>query len=189
MRELSLNVLDVAQNSVRADASLTEITVTEDEAADSLVIEIGDNGKGMTPEQVKHVIDPFFTTRTTRKVGLGVPLFKMAAEQTGGGLEIASQAGVGTTVTARFHPSHVDMTPLGDINSTVSLLIRCNPGLDFCFTHRVNGREFTLDTRQLREILGGVPLDSPDVMEWIDGFLKEQTELIYGGASPDEVIG
>lgn len=189
MRELSLNILDVAQNSVRAEASLTEITVTEDQAGDSLVIEIRDNGKGMTQEQIEHVVDPFFTTRTTRKVGLGVPLFKMAAEQTGGSLRIESQTGAGTVVTARFHPSHVDMTPLGDINATVSLLIRCNPALDFCFTHRVNGREFTLDTRQLREILGGVPLDSPDVMEWIEGYLKEQTELIYGGASPDEVIG
>lgn len=189
MRELSLNVMDIVQNSVRADAALVEITVTEDKKADSLVIVIKDNGKGMTQEQIDHVTDPFFTTRTTRKVGLGVPLFRMAAQQTGGGLTIESKVGAGTTVTARFVPSHVDMTPLGDINSTVSLLIRCNPNIDFCFVHSVDGNALTLDTRQLREILGDVPLDSQDVMEWINGFLSEQTEIIYGGASPDEVIG
>ena len=182
MRELSLNVMDVAQNSVRAEASLVEIEVEESDKNDSLSITIRDNGCGMTQEQVQQVIDPFFTTRTTRKVGLGVPLFKMSAEQTGGSFDITSEVGRGTQTRARYVKSHVDMTPLGDINSTVSILIRCNPEIDFVFTHSTDKGAFTLDTRELREVLQGVSLDTPDVVEWIEEFLKEQTENICGGA-------
>ena len=127
MRELSLNVMDIAQNSVRAKASVIKIEITEDTEQSTLEIKITDDGCGMSEEQVKSVIDPFFTTRTTRKVGLGIPLFKMAAEQTDGYLDIKSQLGKGTVVTAKFISSHMDMTPLGDINSTISILIRCNP--------------------------------------------------------------
>ncbi len=181
MRELSLNVMDVAQNSVRAEASLVILTVTESDREDKLVISIEDNGCGMTEEQVASVIDPFFTTRTTRKVGLGVPLFKMSAEQTGGSFSIESELGKGTKTTASYVKSHVDMTPLGDINSTVSILIRCNPDIDFVFIHSTDIGSFTLDTRELREVLGDVSLDTPDVIEWISEFLKEQTEIIYGG--------
>jgi hypothetical protein len=184
VRELSLNVMDVAQNSIAADASLIQILVREDRAGDRLTIEILDNGKGMNAEQVSRVTDPFYTTRTTRKVGLGVPLFKMAAEMTGGSFSIASQPGEGTAMIACFVPSSVDMTPLGDINATVSLLIRCNPDRDFLFRRTLDGRSFHLDTREVRAILGTeVPLDVPDVTEWIDAYLKEQTESIFGGAS------
>lgn len=182
MRELSLNVMDVAQNSVRADAHLVTITVTESDKEDSLKISIADDGCGMTEEQVSQVIDPFFTTRTTRKVGLGVPLFKLSAEQTGGSFSIESEVGKGTCTTASYVKSHVDMTPLGDINSTVSILIRCNPDIDFVFTHQTDNGSFTLDTRELREVLEGVPLDAPDVLEWITQFLEENTQIIYGGA-------
>ena len=182
MRELSLNVMDVAQNSVRAEASLVTITVNESDREDSLRISIGDNGCGMTEEQVQQVIDPFFTTRTTRKVGLGVPLFKLSAEQTGGTFDIQSKPGVGTTTTATYVKSHVDMTPLGDINSTVEILIRCNPDIDFVFTHSTDLGSFTLDTRELREVLGDVSLDTPDVLEWIHAYLEEQTQIIFGGA-------
>nr|WP_316626743.1 ATP-binding protein [uncultured Ruminococcus sp.] len=182
MRELSLNVMDVAQNSVRAEATLVEILVEESDKNDSLSITIRDNGCGMTQEQVQQVIDPFFTTRTTRKVGLGVPLFKMSAEQTGGSFDITSEVGRGTQTRARYVKSHVDMTPLGDINSTVSILIRCNPEIDFVFTHSTDKGAFTLDTRELREVLEGVSLDTPDVVEWIEQFLEEHTENICGGA-------
>ena len=182
MRELSLNVMDVAQNSVRAKASLVEISVKESDKNDFLSITISDNGCGMTPEQVQQVIDPFFTTRTTRKVGLGVPLFKMSAEQTGGRFNITSKVGRGTTTYAEYVKSSVDMTPLGDINSTISILIRCNPDIDFLFTRSNDNGEFSLDTRELREILQGVSLDTPDVVEWIEQFLEEQTENICGGA-------
>lgn len=182
MRELSLNVMDVAQNSVRAEASLIKITVEESDKNDFLKISIEDNGCGMTEEQVQQVIDPFFTTRKTRKVGLGVPLFKLSAEQTGGSFDIKSKLGVGTTTKAEYVKSHVDMTPLGDINSTVEILIRCNPDIDFVFTHSTDTGSFTLDTRELREILQGVSLDNPDVIEWINAFLEEQTLIIFGGA-------
>ena len=182
MRELSLNIMDIAQNSVRANASVIKIDVTEDTEKSTLEIKISDNGCGMSEEQVKSVIDPFFTTRTTRKVGLGIPLFKMAAEQTGGFLSIESQLGNGTVVTAKFISSHMDMTPLGDINSTISILIRCNPDTNIVFTHTVNEQSFTLDTNELKEVLGDVPLDTPEVMQWIDDYLKEQTEILYGGA-------
>ncbi len=188
MRELSLNVMDVAQNSVTANATLITISVSQSDKDDRLSIAIEDNGKGMSKEQVENVIDPFFTTRTTRKVGLGIPLFKMAAEQTGGSFSIESSLGVGTKLCANFVKSSVDMTPLGDINSTVRILIQCNPDLDFVFTHKTDKGEFTLDTRELREVLGDdVPLNTPDVLGWIDGFLEEQKSIIYGGAK-DEIF-
>lgn len=182
MRELSLNVMDVAQNSVRAEADLVFITVSESDEKDVLSITIEDNGCGMTEEQVARVIDPFFTTRTTRKVGLGVPLFKLSAEQTGGSFDIVSTVGKGTKTTATYVKSSVDMTPLGDINSTVKILIQCNPAIDFVFTHTTDTGSFTLDTRELRTVLDGVSLDTPDVLEWIGAFLEEQTQNIYGGA-------
>lgn len=175
-------MMDVAQNSVRAEATLVFITVEESDKDDFLAITIKDNGCGMTEEQVQQVIDPFFTTRTTRKVGLGVPLFKMSAEQTGGSFHIESEVGRGTQTQARYVKSHVDMTPLGDINSTVSILIRCNPDIDFVYTRSNDNGAFTLDTRELREVLEGVSLDTPDVVEWIEQFLEEQTENICGGA-------
>lgn len=182
MRELSLNVMDVAQNSVRAEASLVQIAIEESDKNDFLSITIEDNGCGMTEQQLAQVIDPFFTTRTTRKVGLGVPLFKLSAEQTGGSFEIKSQVGKGTVTKATYVKSHVDMTPLGDINSTVVILIRCNPQIDFVFSRSVDAGSFTLDTRELRTVLEGISLDNPDVVQWITDYLEEQTQTIYGGA-------
>lgn len=183
MRELSLNILDVAQNSISAGGKHIRINVTRSERDDTLVIQMVDDGCGMTPEQIAQVIDPFYTTRTTRKVGLGVPLFKMAAEMTGGTFSIESQVGKGTRVEASFVPSHMDMTPLGDLNATISILIRCNPDLDFHFHHKTDIGEFTMDTEELREVLGGdVSFSHPDIMEWIEGFLQEQTDLISGGS-------
>lgn len=176
MRELSLNVMDIVQNSVRAGASLITVQVAESKKHDTLTITITDNGCGMSAEQVKSVIDPFFTTRTTRKVGLGVPLFKMEAEMTGGSFQIDSEKGKGTKVTAVFRPSHVDMIPLGDIASVIHLLITCNPELDFLFTHRVEEKEITLDTRTLREQLEGVPFTEPEVSAWIREYLAEAEE-------------
>ena len=182
MRELSLNVMDIVQNSIRAGASLTTIRIDESVPGDTLAITVTDNGCGMSEEQVKSVIDPFFTTRTTRKVGLGVPLFKMEAEMTGGSFSVWSQKGEGTALTAVFVPSHVDMIPLGDMAGTVRLLITCNPDLDFVYTRSRDGRSFTLDTRELRAVLGGeVALSEPEVSEWIASYLQEQTAVVEGG--------
>lgn len=189
MRELSLNVMDVVQNSISAGADLIGIDVEEDLEQDLLTIRVTDNGCGMTPEQVEHVIDPFYTTRTTRNVGLGVPLFKMEAEMTGGSFEIVSEKGKGTALTAVFKPSSVDMIPLGDIGGTVQLLVSCNPKLDFVFTRKRREagkaeREFSLKTAELREVLGGdVPLDAPDVVLWIKEYLSEQTEELLNSTS------
>jgi anti-sigma regulatory factor (Ser/Thr protein kinase) len=180
MRELSLNVMDVAQNSVVAGATL--ITIAVEEQGDHLQIAIRDNGKGMTPEQVESVTDPFFTTRTTRKVGLGVPLFKMQAEMTGGTFSITSTEGEGTDVVASFCLSHVDMIPIGDMESTILLLITCNPDTDFVYHRSLGAQSFTLDTRELRSVLGeDVPLNLPDVTVWIKSFLEENLQAIQGG--------
>ena len=130
MRELSLNVLDIAQNSISAGAKLIEIDIREDTDQAATYYRIADDGCGMTREKLKSVIDPFYTTRTTRKVGMGVPLFRMAAEMTGGSFEIDSEPGKGTVVTALFHTDHVDFVPLGDICSTVTMLICMNQSTD-----------------------------------------------------------
>ena len=140
MRELSLNVLDIAQNSISAGATLIEIDIREDTAGRLLTIRIADDGCGMTPEKLKSVADPFYTTRTTRKVGMGIPLFRMAAEMTGGGFEITSEPGKGTTVTALFHTDHVDFIPLGDICSTVTMLICMNTDRDFRYCRQKDSR-------------------------------------------------
>ena len=182
MTEISLNVLDVAENSTRAEASLIEISVLTDTSEDTMTIIIKDDGCGMTPEQVAHVEDPFFTTRTTRKVGLGVPFFKYAAESTGGSFKIDSAPGIGTAVTAVFKLSHIDRMPLGDINSTVHTLITFHPETDFLYNYRYNDRSFVLDTRQFRQILGDVPLNSPEVSDYIMDYLTENKQETDGGA-------
>ena len=179
MRELSLNILDIAQNSISAGAPLITIEVCESTTDNTLLIGIYDNGKGMSEEQVKSVIDPFFTTRTTRKVGMGIPLFKMAAEQTGGRLEIKSELGVGTEVKAYFKTDSVDFTPLGDVASTIQMLITMNTDRDFVYKHIVNEKEFVCDTREIKEILGDVPLDTYEVSQWLKDFITENTEVLY----------
>ena len=177
MKELSLNILDITENSVKAGATLTEIRITETDSV--LELTITDNGCGMSDETVKSVINPFYTTRTTRKVGLGIPLLKLAAEQTGGKIEIESQTeecsnSHGTRVMALFHKNHIDFTPLGDVISTVTTLIQGHPDRDFLFIHSVNGNEIRLDTRELREVLEEVPLNSFEVIEWIKENLNGQ---------------
>lgn len=179
MRELSLNVLDIAQNSIAAGASLTEIVVKEDTKRKELLIGIYDNGKGMTEEQVKNVQDPFFTTRTTRKVGMGIPLFKMAAEQTGGSFKITSQVNVGTRVEAVFKTDSIDFTPVGDMESTISTIVSMNEDKDFIYIRSVDEREFRFSSADIKSILEGVPLSEPSVMTWIEGHLKEQTEELF----------
>jgi len=174
MKELSLNILDVTENSVKAGASKTEILLEETE--DTLTIKIVDDGCGMDEETVKSVVDPFYTTRTTRKVGLGVPLLKMAAEQTGGSFSVESSVGKdnhGTCVTAVFNKNHLDFTPLGDIVSTVTTLIQGHPDTDFYFSHKTPKGEVELDTREIRQVLEGVPLNSYEVIKWIEDYLKE----------------
>ena len=178
MKELSLNVLDITKNSVKAKASLISISLVE--VGGLLTLTITDNGCGMKPEVLETVMNPFYTTRTTRKVGMGIPLLMLAAEQTGGGVTIESRHEEeypddhGTTVTATFHTDHIDFTPIGDMVSTMETLIMGSPDIDFAYLHDRNGATVELDTRQLREVLGDVPLDSYEVIQWIGDFLREQ---------------
>ena len=181
MRELSLNILDVAQNSISAGASLVEINVIEQDFDSTLTVEIKDNGCGMDGETLKKVQDPFYTTRTTRKVGMGIPLFKMAAENTGGSFSIESEVGKGTVVTAVFGLSHIDRMPLGDMTFTIHSLVTLNCGIDFVYRYSVDGRGFTLDTREFREILGGVPFNAPEVSAYIKEYLEENKAEVDNG--------
>lgn len=180
MKELSLNILDIVQNSISAEATLIKILLAETD--ETLRITIEDNGRGMTPEFLSTVIDPFSTTRKTRKVGMGIPLFKLAAEQTGGELTITSQTrdmspvDHGTVISAFFYKNHMDFTPLGDVVSTLISLIQGCPEVDFLFEHALpNGTTVQLDTREMREALGDeIPLNSFEVLEWARESLNEQ---------------
>lgn len=178
MKELSLNILDIAQNSIHAGAKLVRIIITETD--EMLKLEIMDDGKGMSEEFLSRVTDPFSTTRTTRKVGMGLPLLKLAAEQTGGSMSVTSRERAlypethGTEVTAVFYKKHLDFTPLGDVISTVVSLVQGSPEVDFLFVHELGEKRVELDTRDIREVLGDVPLSAPDVLVWIRESLIEQ---------------
>ncbi|MBP3600288.1 MAG: sensor histidine kinase [Clostridia bacterium] len=178
MKELSLNILDIAENSVKAKATLTEIKIVEE--GDKLTLTIKDDGCGMTDEILKTVTNPFYTTRTTRKVGMGLPLLKLEAELTGGNLSISSKHiseypdEHGTVVTAVFYKNHIDCTPLGDVVASITTLIQGHPDTDFLFIHKKEEREVLLDTRELRGVLGDVSLNTYDVIKWIEEYLNEQ---------------
>lgn len=181
MKELSLHILDIAQNSITVGASLVKITIDEDTVADTLKISIEDNGKGMSEDFLKKVRDPFTTTRTTRPVGMGISLFESAAVACGGYLDIKSKLGVGTLVTALFKHSHIDRAPVGNMADTFVTVIGTKPDVDFVYTHTYNGNGFTIDTRELRAVLGDVPLDTPDVTMWIKENIIESLNSILGG--------
>jgi anti-sigma regulatory factor (Ser/Thr protein kinase) len=173
MNEISLNILDVAENCVTADASLVEIDVIADSESDSLTVKIIDNGRGMSEEVLKKVTDPFYTTRTTRRVGMGTSLFKMAAEYTGGKFEILSEVGKGTTVTAVFGLSHIDRMPLGDMTATIHSLITLHTGIDWVYRFKFDDNEFSVDTREIKEVMEDVPMNDPDVSGFIKDMLRE----------------
>ena len=179
MKELSLNILDVAKNSVSAGASQIDIFLYED-AEGKLALTIKDNGCGMSEETLKGVTDPFYTTRTTRKVGMGLPLLKMAAEQTGGEMKITSsdkEGESGTTLTAVFDTKSIDFMPIGDIVSTICILIAGSPDIDFDFRDVTPQRAVELKTAELRQVLGDISLAEPEVQMWIKGYLDEQYGL------------
>jgi len=182
MDELSLYVLDITMNSVRAGAK--EITVALREDEDWLWFTVSDDGCGMTEEQVRRLTDPFFTTRKTRKVGLGIPFLTMLAEMTGGGVEIVSvhesvSEDHGTTTRAKFGRNHIDFIPLGDMVETVKTLIQGSPEVNFTFTHSFPDGEVRLSCQELRAMLGDeIPLNEPEILSWIGSYLKEQYEML-----------
>lgn len=179
MKEISLNILDIAENSVKAKATLTEILITEE--GDKLTLTIKDDGCGMDEQTVKSVIDPFYTTRKTRSVGLGIPLLKLACEQTGGSLSIESstdESNHGTTLRAIFFKNHIDFVPLGDVTSSIVTLIQGHPDTDFLYSHETEKGEVSIDTREIRAVLEDVPLDTYEVICWIRSNIQEQYDEI-----------
>ncbi len=172
LRELSLHILDIAENSLNAGASLVTIDVIEDVRADRLTIRVADDGRGMDAELTARVADPFVTSRTTRKVGLGLPFLKQAAEMCGGALTIDSTPGVGTTVTATFQHSHIDRMPLGDLPGTILSLIVGYPQADFVFRQEIGERRLAIDTRPIKAELGEIALSEPEVIAYLRQALK-----------------
>ncbi len=189
MRELALHVLDLVQNSLRAGANLIEVEILEDTDLDRLTITVRDDGCGMEENLKEKVLDPFTTTRTTRKVGLGLPLLKMAAERAGGRLTLDSEPGKGTVVEAAFQHSHIDRMPLGDMAGTILTVIISNPKVNLVYRHQVDGREWQLDTRVIKDEVGEDALGLPAVINWLRSYLEEGQNYLYGGATTDEVTG
>ncbi|MGI6113081.1 MAG: ATP-binding protein [Mahellales bacterium] len=173
MRDLSLHILDIVQNSIDAAADFIEVIIEEQPVEDQLVITIRDNGKGMDESLVKKVTDPFVTGRTSRKVGLGLSLLEAAAQRCDGSLNISSRPGMGTTVTVRFRYKHIDRPPLGDLTQTMISLILCNPDINFLFSYVYGCREFTLDTREIRTYIGDMPISDERVIGWIREYMEE----------------
>ncbi len=181
MEELSLHLLDLIQNSVKAGASLIEIIITE--KAGLLTIELNDNGCGMSEEFLQRVESPFTTTRTTRKVGLGIPLFKQAALMAGGDFGIISRQGEGTRIKASFEIDNIDRAPMGDLAGTILGQVLSTPVTpDYRLLYAVEDASFEFDTREIRRQLEGVPLDAPDVIAWMKDYLEEGIRELNGGA-------
>lgn len=174
MFELSLHILDLVQNAISAGAALVVIRIVYDTEKDELLIELSDDGRGMDAALLKRVTSPFATTRTTRKVGLGIPMFKQLAEQCGGGLEIRSQPGKGTVLSARFQMSSIDLPPLGDLPGTMRTLILGAPDKpELVLDYRRDGGALRFDTREVKKALGGLSLCEPDILQWISDYVKE----------------
>ena len=173
MQDISLHLLDITENSVAAGATLVKISISADEVNDVLSLEIKDNGRGIPDELKRKVLDPFFTTRTTRGVGFGLSLLSQSAKEANGDMNIQSIEGSGTTVTAYFKYSHIDRKPMGNIADTFSVLIAGNPDIDFIFTCSKNSEYFQLDTREIKAELDGIPLNEPSVITAIRSYLKD----------------
>jgi len=173
MLELALHILDIAENSVRAQAKTVTIAVTEETPRDRLVIEITDDGIGMSPEMLEKAMDPFYTSKKVRRVGLGLPMLAEAANRSGGHFDIQSTQGRGTRLTVEFGLSHIDRQPLGDVSGTLVTLIAGNPGVDFVYRHSCDGRIFLFDTREIKTELEGVPIDHIEVLKWIREHITE----------------
>jgi hypothetical protein len=179
VREISLHILDALENAVEAGASRIHIRIEEDRETDWMEIEIADNGRGMDPETIKRVLDPFFTTRTTRHVGLGLPLFQEAARRCGGDLVLQSAEGKGTRVRATFRNSHMDRAPLGDMPGALLAVLFSEGQVDLDYCHKVDSREFRFDSSEIRKELENVPLTHPKVREWLSQLLHEGEASLF----------
>jgi anti-sigma regulatory factor (Ser/Thr protein kinase) len=183
LRELSLHILDIAENGVTAGADCIQILVDEARQDDHLEIVIQDNGSGLPPEKRQKLTDPFVTSRTTRRVGLGLSLLAAAAQRCEGDLEVTSEAGKGTRVVATFQYNHIDRAPLGDIASTITTLIMGNSEVDFVYNHIIDGREFSLDTREVKAEMPDLSLTDPMVIHQLTRTIRNslrQLESVDG---------
>ncbi|MDM8537873.1 ATP-binding protein [Desulfobacterales bacterium HSG17] len=178
--------MDVAENGVAADAGLIEVIIDEDRNYNRLSILIRDNGQGMTQEAAEKALDPFITSRTTRRVGLGLSLLKAAAERCEGDFNIASQPGKGTTVSVWFRYDHIDRSPLGDMPGTIMTMVMGNPGIDYVYIHRINGVEFDMDTRELAEALGPEALQDPLVIRHLSNEIREKIKELATASKKEE---
>lgn len=178
MREIALNILDIVENSVKAGAKLVRIEVFATD--DLLTVAIADDGAGMDEEFLKKVTDPFTTTRTTRKVGMGIPLFKMASEMAGGEFSITSKKGEGTTVKATFEISHIDRAPLGNLADTMVTLLSSDYATEFVLAVSIDGKTFDFDTRELKEELDGIPVDTPEILVFVRDMINDNIMNIGG---------
>jgi hypothetical protein len=173
VRELALHLLDIAENSVAAGAKNVTVAVEEDTRTDRLILSVEDDGRGMDEKMAVAVLDPFVTSRTTRKVGLGLPLLKAAAEACNGGLTLTSKVGEGTRVVCEFQWSHIDRMPLGDVAGTVLALVIGTPQVHWVYRHRANDETFDFDDQPIKETLGDVPLTEPDILSFIRATLQD----------------
>ena len=173
MRELALHILDMVENSIEAGACYVALTIDEHPETDTLTIVVQDDGRGMDTTTVQQVRDPFYTTRTTRHVGLGIPLFAAAAERCAGGLEIESELGKGTKVTATFQHTHIDRAPLGDLPSTLMCILMRGTCFDLHYEHHVGRRAFVLDTSEIKSTLEDIPLSHPEVRKWLGEYIAQ----------------
>lgn len=173
MLELADHILDIGENSVRAGAKLVNINVTEDSIQNLLTIEIEDDGRGMNKDEIKKALDPFYTTKKVRRVGLGLPMLASAAELAGGKLNLTSEPGRGTRLTSTFELTHFDRQPLGNITNSLIILIAGNSTVDFFYKHRHNDRQFELDTRQIRKEIDDLPINHPEILKYIRGVIEE----------------
>ena len=178
MRELALHLLDIAENSVAAQAKNITLTVVENIHTDRLRMTVEDDGKGMDDQMIAQVVDPFITSRTTRKVGLGIPLLKAAAEACNGFLNISSAVGQGTKVVVEFQHSNIDRMPLGDLPGTILSLVIAFPQIHLKFIYQVDDKKFEFDDQTIKEILDGVPLTEPDVLATIRKLLQDEVSEI-----------
>ena len=178
MQDLSAHIMDIAQNSVRAEATKIEIDIEENIIKDLFSITIRDNGCGMDAETLDRVTDPFFTSRTVRKVGLGIPLLKQNAEQTGGSLTISSREGEGTTIQAIFSHSHLDRPPVGNIANTVVLLVASNPDIRFVYRHVTENGQYLFDSKEVKDFLEGVPVNDPEIVLALQQMIEENLKEI-----------
>jgi anti-sigma regulatory factor (Ser/Thr protein kinase) len=178
MLELSLHILDIAENSIRAGAKCINIVIDENVDQDELLITVEDDGAGMSEKSVIKALDPFYTTKKVRRVGLGLPMLAQAAEQTGGKLTLDSEEGMGTKVTVTFAFGNIDRQPLGNIAGTMITLIAGNPQIDFLYRHQREGREYVLDTREIKREIDDIPIDYVDILKLIRASIEDGLEDI-----------